>query len=37
MDFLNKHLEKIWGAGIGFVAGFLLAGWMSSIGALTGF
>ena len=37
MDFLNKHLEKIWGLGIGFVVGFLVAGWASAAGVLTGF
>jgi len=37
MDFLKKHLDKIWGLGIGFVVGFLVAGWASSVGALTGF
>ena len=37
MDFLNKHLEKIWGFGIGFVVGFLIAGWASAAGVLTGF
>lgn len=37
MDFLNKHFDKIWGLGIGFVVGFLLAGWASSAGVLTGF
>ena len=37
MDFLKKHLDKIWGMGIGFVVGFLLAGWASAAGVLTGF
>ena len=37
MDFLKKHLDKIWGIGIGFVIGFLVAGWATSAGVLTGF
>ena len=37
MSFFKKHLDKIWGFGIGFVVGFLVAGWASSVGALTGF
>jgi hypothetical protein len=37
MDFFKKHLDKIWGIGIGFVVGFLVAGWASSAGILTGF
>tara|TARA_R100001377_G_scaffold85327_2_gene71643 strand:+ start:2971 stop:3084 length:114 start_codon:yes stop_codon:yes gene_type:complete len=37
MDFLKKHFDKIWGLGIGFVVGFLVAGWASSAGVLTGF
>tara|TARA_B100000900_G_scaffold412357_1_gene433961 strand:+ start:780 stop:893 length:114 start_codon:yes stop_codon:yes gene_type:complete len=37
MDFIKKHLEKIWGIGIGFVIGFLVAGFASANGMLTGF
>ena len=37
MSFFKKHLDKIWGIGIGFVVGFLVAGWASSTGVLTGF
>ena len=37
MDFFKKHLDKIWGLVLGFVAGFLVAGWASSAGVLTGF
>ena len=37
IDFIKKHLEKIWGIGIGFVIGFMVAGWASSAGVLTGF
>jgi hypothetical protein len=36
MDFLTTHLDKIWGIGVGFVAGFLIATWASSAGLLTG-
>ena len=37
MEWIKKHLEKIWGIGIGFVIGFMLAGWMGANGMLTGF
>jgi len=37
MVFIKKHLDKIWGFGIGFVVGFMIAGWASSAGVLTGF
>ena len=37
MSFFKKPLDKIWGIGIGFVVGFLVAGWASSAGVLTGF
>tara|TARA_B100001059_G_scaffold216719_1_gene235363 strand:- start:271 stop:384 length:114 start_codon:yes stop_codon:yes gene_type:complete len=37
MEFLNKHLDKIWGLGLGFVIGFLVAGIAASNGLLTGF
>jgi len=37
MDFLKKHLDKIWGFIFGFVVGFMIAGWASSAGVLTGF
>ena len=37
MDWFKEHLDIIWGFGIGFVVGFLMAGWASSAGVLTGF
>jgi len=37
MNWLKKHLDKIWGIGIGFVVGFLVAGIAASNGWLTGF
>jgi hypothetical protein len=37
MDWIKKHLEMIVGMGIGFVIGFMVAGWASSAGVLTGF
>jgi len=37
VDFLKKHLDKIWGFIFGFVVGFMIAGWASSAGVLTGF
>tara|TARA_Y100000310_G_scaffold121084_1_gene119860 strand:- start:1326 stop:1436 length:111 start_codon:yes stop_codon:yes gene_type:complete len=35
MDWLKEHLDKIWGAGIGFVVGFLFATLCAAQGWLT--
>ena len=37
MELLKEHLDKVWGALLGFVVGFLVAGFASSYGLLTGF
>ena len=37
IETLKKHLDKIWGVLLGFVVGFLVAGFASSYGLLTGF
>ena len=37
MNWIKKHLKIIWGMGIGFIVGFMVAGWASSAGVLTGF
>ena len=37
MKWLNAHIKEIVLFGLGCVVGFLVAGWASSAGVLTGF
>ena len=37
MDWLMSHVKEIVWFGLGLVVGFLVAGWASSAGVLTGF
>ena len=37
METFKKHFDKVWGVLLGFVVGFLVAGFASSYGLLTGF
>ena len=37
MKWLNAHIKEIVWFGLGLVVGFLVAGWASSAGVLSGF